>query len=282
MPQLNDETRSKLSGGFIELSGGFTHYEVAGPADGRPVVLITGLTVPMFVWDGIFERLSRQGLRVLRYDMFGRGYSDRPPLNYDLDTFTAQLEELLTALKIAGRINLVGWSMGAAVAAAHAARNPGKIGRVCFIAPVGFDVNMSIAARLAKSPLGGALVVRLLGRRTLYKNLKGYVYDQSLLPQLRKRFGEQMVYAGFMEALQATLQHFNFDERFYFERFAQQGRPTMLIWGEDDPVTPYGNHAEAVTLFGETGFLSVPRARHAVQYERADVVVPALLKFLKS
>lgn len=40
--ELSDETRAELPGEFIQLSDGVTHYEVAGPQDGQPVVLVHG------------------------------------------------------------------------------------------------------------------------------------------------------------------------------------------------------------------------------------------------
>ena len=47
---------------------------------GRPasVVLIHGFSVPYFIWDPTFEALHAAGMNPLRYDLYGRGYSDRP------------------------------------------------------------------------------------------------------------------------------------------------------------------------------------------------------------
>ena len=75
---LNDQVRAGLEGDFIRLSDGYTHYQWAGPEDGQVVVLLHGFSVPYFLWDYVFKDLSEAGFRVLRYDLYGRGYSDPP------------------------------------------------------------------------------------------------------------------------------------------------------------------------------------------------------------
>ena len=76
------------------------HYELEGPADGQPVVLVHGFSVPYYIWDPTFPALAAAGLRVLRYDLFGRGYSDRPDLPYTMELFVRQLKDLLEALQV--------------------------------------------------------------------------------------------------------------------------------------------------------------------------------------
>src|SRR5512146_2198187 len=98
---LDDAARAAAGGSFIRLLHGCTHYELAGPEDQRPVVLIHGFSVPYFIWDSMFAALVSAGHRVLRYDLLGRGYSDRPRVRYDLELFITQLSELLDRLHIA-------------------------------------------------------------------------------------------------------------------------------------------------------------------------------------
>jgi pimeloyl-ACP methyl ester carboxylesterase len=97
---LSEETRAALGGSFIALPEGVTHYELGGPPDGRPVVLVHGFSVPLYIWGPTFEALVGAGFRVLRYDLFGRGYSDRPPVKNNVDLFDGQLHALLDALEI--------------------------------------------------------------------------------------------------------------------------------------------------------------------------------------
>jgi pimeloyl-ACP methyl ester carboxylesterase len=113
---LNATTRSSLPGQFVELPDGFVHYELAGLSGGETVVLVPGISVPYFAWEPTFTALVAANLCVLRYDLYGRGYSDRPDVVYDLDLFDRQLEHLVAALGLTGMITPIGLSMGGAIA----------------------------------------------------------------------------------------------------------------------------------------------------------------------
>jgi len=107
---LDAEARSGAPGQFIELTEGTVHYELAGPSHAQTVVLVPGFSVPYRIWDPTFEALVRAGFQVLRYDLFGRGYSDRPDTQYNQDLFDLQLSNLLEALEINKPVDLVGLS----------------------------------------------------------------------------------------------------------------------------------------------------------------------------
>ena len=80
---LDDTARAAASGRYVRLADGVTHYETAGPDTGRVVVLAAGFSVPAYIWDSLYQRLADSGFRVLRYDYYGRGWSDRPSAAYD-------------------------------------------------------------------------------------------------------------------------------------------------------------------------------------------------------
>src|SRR5512135_3114691 len=111
---LDDAARAALPGQFVALPDGIVHYELAGPPGGPVVVLVPGISVPYTTWDANFPALANAGLRVLRFDLYGRGYSDRPDVAYDADLFDRQIANLLSALGLGDPLNLVGLSMGGA------------------------------------------------------------------------------------------------------------------------------------------------------------------------
>ena len=89
--QLDDDLRETIPGTFVKLPDGMTWYELAGPADGQPVVFLNGYSVPHYLWDHTFQPLADAGFRVLRFDHFGRGWSDRPNVTYGPDLFDRQI-----------------------------------------------------------------------------------------------------------------------------------------------------------------------------------------------
>ena len=97
---MDAQARADAPGEFAELSNGITHYQFHGPVDGPLVVCVHGLTTPSFVYEGLAKRLMERGYRVLVYDHYGRGYSDRPKGDQDRAFFVSHLEELLEHLNI--------------------------------------------------------------------------------------------------------------------------------------------------------------------------------------
>src|SRR5512141_1384951 len=120
--KLNDATCQLADGSFITLTDGITHYELGGNESGKVVVLVHGFSVPYFIYDPTFEFLIRSGFRVLRYDLYGRGFSDRPNTRYNIDLFVRQLSELLDFLRLSLPVNLIGLSMGGPISATFIAR----------------------------------------------------------------------------------------------------------------------------------------------------------------
>jgi pimeloyl-ACP methyl ester carboxylesterase len=133
---LDDAARKTAPGRFVRLSDGVTHFEIAGPDAGRTVVLVHGFSVPLYIWDSTATALVAAGYRVLRYDEYGRGWSDRPSVDYTADLYDRQLSELLDSLRITERIDLGGVSMGGWVTGTFASRHPNKLRSLVLVDPV--------------------------------------------------------------------------------------------------------------------------------------------------
>ncbi|CAA9559098.1 MAG: Non-heme chloroperoxidase [uncultured Thermomicrobiales bacterium] len=85
------------------------YYEDQG--SGRPVVLIHGFPLSGRSWEKQTTALLEAGYRVVAYDRRGFGKSSQPTTGYDYDTFTADLNTLMTSLDLRDA-TLVGFSMG--------------------------------------------------------------------------------------------------------------------------------------------------------------------------
>lgn len=122
--ELTDSERQKKSGSFISLPCGVTHYEIKG--DGEPVVLVHGYATPYYIYDKVFDRLVSEGYKVLRYDLLGRGYSERADAVYNPELFSKQLNELTSALFGDESFLLIGTSMGGSICAKFFSDHPEK------------------------------------------------------------------------------------------------------------------------------------------------------------
>ncbi|MEM7236779.1 MAG: alpha/beta fold hydrolase [Pseudomonadota bacterium] len=87
-----------------------TEYDLNGPADAPPLVLIHGLGINRRMWEPHLPALAANN-RVLTYDLYGHGQSVLPPRKPDLSVYAGQLAGLLDALSI-DRAVIAGFSLG--------------------------------------------------------------------------------------------------------------------------------------------------------------------------
>jgi 3-oxoadipate enol-lactonase len=144
---------------FFESSGGSLHYLVRG--QGEPLMLIHGLGCSGAAWAFQAAALEKR-FKLIVPDLPGSGLSAPPQDGYSIAGFAASLWGLLDHLKIT-RINLVGFSLGGAVAFEMAVVRPDCVPRLGLINSLATyrttDWHKWIEAYVA------AALVRLLGMR---------------------------------------------------------------------------------------------------------------------
>ncbi len=278
---LDDAARRKAPGDFIQLPDGMVHYELTGTADKTPVVFVHGFSVPYYIWDHTFPALAEAGFRALRYDLFGRGYSDRPNLPYNLELFVRQLKDLLTALQIPRPVSLVGLSMGGPITAGFTSQNPAWVHKLCLLDPAGFQAGRPMLYRLISLPGLGELLIGLFARLLLASSQLDDLYLPEKFPGYPEQFLPQMQYRGFRRAILSTLRVgplSGLGET--YQRVGKLGLPVMLVWGKQDKLLPFELSEKARQLLPEAEFHMIDQAGHIPHYERPEVVNPLLVAFL--
>ena len=162
---MDAKARAGTSGEYIELSDGIVHYELAGPEAAPTVVFVCGLSTPYFIWDFTVPALTAAGYRTLRYDLYGRGFSDRPTaVRYDADLFDRQLLELIERLKLRTPLTLAGVSMGGAISVIFAERHPERVNGLILVDPAGFPLPLPLDGE-AREAAGSRRVPDAAARR---------------------------------------------------------------------------------------------------------------------
>ena len=206
--ELTDSLRQSAEGDFVALPNGYTHYELVGDKDAETVVLVHGFSVPNFIWEPTFRALTKAGFRVLRYDLFGRGYSDRPKTRYNFDLFANQLRDLLDALNIKEPINLFGLSMGGPITATFTTRHPERVKRLALFAPAGGKtIPLSAAYKTLLIPGIGELLMGLLGKKTLIDGIAEDFYEPELIAHFQNLYTPQLSIQGFGRAILSTMRN---------------------------------------------------------------------------
>lgn len=281
--ELNDDVRKSAGGSFISLPYGVTHFELGGAESDEPVVLIHGFSVPYFIYDPTFEFLSQSGFRVLRYDLFGRGFSDRPRARYNLDLFVKQLADLLDALRFTSPVNLVGLSMGGPIASSFTIRHPERVRKLVLIDPIGAKpIILSPMLKAAKIPLVAEAVLNLVGSERLVQSIAKDFFDPTYIGHFLAKYKVQMKYKGFKRAILSTVRN-NMLGSFMdvYHVLGKMEKDVLLFWGREDNTVPFEHNRDLRAALPHVQFHVIENCGHIPHYEKPKEVNPILLGFLR-
>ena len=279
--ELNADVRALLTGDFIQTHHGVIHYELAGPKNSDLVVLVHGFSVPSYLWEPTFQFLLQLGYQVLRFDLFGRGLSDRPDEEYGLDLFSDQLNDLLTGLKVNRPIQLLGLSMGGPVVTRFTNRYPEKVNSLILQDPLVNQLDPALIAPLEMPLIGEYLfcVYVIPGYVTGHKNdpSRGHHFAH-----WGDQYKEQMQYKGFRKAILSSLRYmaqYPFIEE--YQKLSKIKMPKLLIWGSNDQTIPISEANVLIDLMPNIEYQVIQGAGHVPSMEMPKEFNAVLLNFLK-
>ncbi len=281
--ELNAETRAKLEGSFIKLTDGYTHYQIDGSEDAKTIVLIHGNAAPYISWDNNYNALVNEGFRLLRYDLYGHGYSDRPKHKvYNRDLYDRQLSELIEALGIKEPIYLVGTSQGGSICAYYVAQHPEKVEKIALLAPLFDEFEGKRNAELMKSKYFGEYLMSVIGDKML-TNPSGVLSSEEKKEELSAKLKEQFYYKGKKRAVLANMRGDAIsDATVYYEQIKKQGIPVLLTWGVNDRSIPEASMERLCELIPEVQYHEIRNASHLAHYEFPEEINPLLINFFVS
>jgi len=275
---LDAAARRGAPGRSVTLESGVTQYEIAGPDTGRVAVLVHGFSVPSYIWDSTFYALSAAGHRVVRYDLFGRGWSDRPDAGYDGPFFEAQLTGLLDSLGITEPVDLFGLSFGGFVAAQFAAEHPERVRTLVLVDPL---TTASDVPMILKTPVIGSYIWQVQAVPAMPAGQPTDFLHPEQFPGWAERYEPQMQYRGFGRALRRSrlaLSEVNFPAT--YARIRDAGTPVLLVWGKQDRTLPIGDAENVTRVITATEFFAVDSAGHLPHLEQTQAFNARMFSFL--
>ncbi|MEM6303682.1 MAG: alpha/beta hydrolase [Pseudomonadota bacterium] len=282
--EMDDAARGAGPGQFATLPQGVTHFTWSGPKDGPVVICIHGLTTPSFVWQGLVKGLTAAGFRVLTYDLYGRGYSDRPRGKQDAAFFLRQLSDLMTHEEVRGRVTLIGYSMGGAIATCYAAANPTRLRQLVLIAPAGMQHAIGAPVRVIRdSGLIGSWLMHAAFPRL---HRKGIAAERALPASVLDIYDQQeaeLEFKGFIAAVLSSLRGvLRRPLKVEHQTIARKGLPVLAIWGAEDSVIPIKAVGRLAEWNRGAEHEQIACAGHGLTYTHTDDVlgclVPRLMK----
>jgi pyruvate dehydrogenase E2 component (dihydrolipoamide acetyltransferase) len=255
-----------------EAGGRQIRYARAGQ-DGDAVLLIHGYGGDRNSWLFLQETLAA-GRRVYALDLPGHGTSTKDVGDGSVDLLADAVLAVLDAIEPSGTsVHLVGHSLGGAVAAAVAARDPGRVRSLTLIAPAGFgaEINAGYLRGFAEAQTRRELkpvVAQLfadenLVTRQLVDDLLAYKRLDGVDAALRALRGTLLVADADAQRIDTTA------------AIAALGDavPVTVIWGSADRIIPA---AQADLVKGAVRRHLIDGAGHMPQMERPAQVQSAI------
>ncbi|MEL7114623.1 MAG: alpha/beta hydrolase [Pseudomonadota bacterium] len=273
-PDIDDGVRRGAPGSFAALSDGRTHFQWHGPADGAPMVCVHGLTTPSFVWEPMLPGLTAAGYRVLTYDLYGRGFSDRPKGAQTRSFFMRQLRDLLDHEGVDGPFVLMGYSMGGSIVTVFASEEPDRVSDLVLLAPAGITHRPTkLMAFVQNSGRVGEWLMLLFGGRDLRKGAMRSPGPQGFAQRQVAELGWRGYLPAVLSSQRNLLAETLEDEH---RDLAEMGVPTIAIWGADDTVIPISAMGDLAQWNRNARQTEIAGAGHALGVTHPDEVLAAL------
>ena len=276
--KLGEKERTNAPGNFVTLSRGVVHYRWFGAETGDLVVCVHGLTTPSFVFEGLARHYVNIGKRVLVYDHYGRGYSDRPKAHQDKAFFINQLDELLDKLEIKKqKFELVGYSMGGSIAAAYAAYNPDRLNKLVLIASAGSGHNLGFSAKLAKIPLFGWALFSIFFGWQHARSTKKEREIKSSVPKIVERQLNELLYKGFSPSVLASIKGILSKDNYEDHQALREANfEIVALWGDCDTVIPIATKDIFSCWNSRINNIVIKNGSHSLPVTHAREIVNAL------
>ena len=263
---LKDDSFRKTinSGNFAELSNGFTYYNIDNRFNENTLVFIHGFSVPSYIWEKTYNSAKEKGFKVIKLDLYGRGFSDNPDLDYTDELFANQVIELLQELQITNA-TFLGLSNGGRVISKLADIKPNMVEKLVYVSASSFNNHKNTADKnVSKDEINEFIKNRY---PTISSGqLSDFKYPENY-PLWDDKYEELLKFKGFARALISTLKnHKNLDLE--NKEISDSNKKVYTIWGDSDSVVVYNDIKEKLNKLMPNRFeYTVPNSGHLPHIE---------------
>src|SRR3984893_12469334 len=259
------------------------YYEDHG--SGSPVVLIHGWPLNGASWEKQTAALLATGHRVVTYDRRGFGRSSPPAVGYNYDTFAADLDVVLSTLKLSD-VSLVGFSMGTGEVTRYIGKYGAKRVRKAVLIgtlgpylvktadnPEGVDRSVFDGIKAAIKADRPALLMEFLRDFYNYDVTRGKLVSERVLEDnWNVAVGASAI--GTLACVDAWIEDFRKD-------IPHNDVPTLILHGDADRILPPAatSRPQAKMIKG-VKFVELSGGPHGVLWTHADRVNTELVSFL--
>jgi len=246
---------------------------------GPTLVLVHGYgSQARFDWGNVLLPLSKH-YHVLALDQIGWGHSDKPAIDYSIQTFVDFLGEFLRELKV-DRFSLAGESMGGWVVADYAIQALAPSNTGTYALPKPEKLILSDAAGLESMRTNGPVSVQ--GTLADAAGVAIVFHDKSrVTPEFVRETWAMKLKAN--DGMTQRLLRSNpvLDRETVGAKLAGITIPALVVWGADDELVPLADGREYAAKIPHARLVVVPESGHCPALEKPDAFLSAVNGFLQ-
>jgi pimeloyl-ACP methyl ester carboxylesterase len=257
----------------IDIFGQKIHYVEAGA--GSTVILLHGLGGDIGNWGQNMPVLAAK-YHVFAIDQIGFGKSDKPMINYRVQTLVDFLDSFCRKLEIT-KTAVVGNSLGGWTAMAFTLAHPEKVSRLVLVDSAGYSFSKegrkpTRDEMLALNPStleGSKLVLNMI-----------LANKQMITDGLAQQFFAMHLARNDGYTINAFIDSILRGEDFVDGRLGAIKVPTLIVWGREDLLVPLNSGNMLAQDIAGSELVVLDHCGHVPMLECAQPFNAALLKFL--
>lgn len=268
-----------------QLHGRRISYLTAG--EGPVLLLIHGIASDSEAWRAVLPLLARR-TTVIAPDLPGHGASAKTSGDYSLGSLASSLRDLLVKLGH-DRATLVGHSLGGGVAMQFAYMFAERTERLVLVSSGGLGRSVNPLLRAATLPgselaiaatIGPITALGRVGAATVKRLGLRFTPDLGEIGRGFAALADRDGRAAFLDTLRSVVnfsgQRVDAGDRLYLAA----GMPTLLLWGERDPIIPVGHGHRAQERMPGSRLVTFADSGHFPQIDDPHRFAATVLEFL--
>ena len=262
-------------------------YKDWGPKAAQPIVFHHGWPLSSDDWDNQLMFFLGQGFRVIAHDRRGHGRSTQTDTGNEMDTYAADVSELVAQLDLRDAIH-VGHSTGGGEVVHYVARaEPGRVAKAVIIGAVP-PVMVKKESNPGGTPIevfDGYRAATAANRAQLFRDIPSGPFYGFNRPgaQVSQGVIDNWWRQGMMGGIKA---HYDcikaFSETDFTEDLKAIDVPVLVLHGDDDQIVPYEDSAPLSAKLLRNGVLKTyPGFPHGMATTHADIINRDILAFIR-
>ena len=256
---------------FLQIDGNKIRYLESGDSK-KTLVLIHGLGASAERWDQVIPLFADE-FRVVVPDLVGFGYSDKPLVDYTTEFFSKFLEKFFVESDIK-RPNLIGSSLGGQIVAEYATSHSNEIEKLILVSPSG---TMEKSTPALDAYIMAALYPNEQSAKNAFELMEGSGHN--VHEKIVNGFVERMRLPNAKLAFMSTLLGIKNSE-LIISKLQTISVPTLIIWGENDPVIPIHYADSFVSTIQDCRFFRMDACGHTPYVQYPHAFASKVLEFL--